>query len=377
MKPRDYQLEAVEWALRKRQSIICMPTGTGKTLIAALWIKHLLKDGKVKKVLVLEPTRFLVEQTSRFLKRLGIPAEPVHGSMSRGARRRGWSSLVVVATPEIVESEGFNVMDEPGAIVVDECHHTTGQDSYVTVARRYRAEWRLGLTAYLPPSRRRMLEDYIGEARCWSWTDPRLAKYIPEWVGEVYEAPLNKAEERLYTRLEELWDKLHGVERVVIGNALRWLVRDGAIALRESYEKGGLLSRLLEPVRELLYSREVRPAHKLPTLVRILRDHEGYEKAIVFVDRVIVAELVSKSLRSLEPALILGRRRINPRISLEKAKRTRLIISTSAGEEGIDLPEADLLIIWSHTASPLRFIQRLGRILRPSRAKQKTAVFIA
>ena len=378
-RPRDYQLEALEWALSRERAIVCMPTGSGKTLVAGLWIERLLSARRARKILVLEPTRFLVEQTAQVLRRLGLPAEPVHGSMSRGLRRRGWSATVVVATPEIVVSEGFYMMEEPDALVVDECHHTTGQDPYTLVARRYRPRWRLGLTAYIPPSRRAELESYLGEARCWSWSDPRLAKYIPEWAGEVYEAPFNEAERRLYEGLERLWDRLHGVERVTLGNALRWMARDGPLALRESYSRGGLLGRLLKVLDDLIRSPKVRPAHKLEALERILRDHEQFRKAIVFVDRVSIARLIADSLASYNPVLLLGRRHIDPGEALERARSpdSRLIVATSAGEEGIDLPEADLLIVWSNTASPLRFIQRLGRLLRPGSGGQKVAVFIA
>ncbi len=376
---RDYQREALEWALSRRKAIVCMPTGSGKTIIAAAWIERLISEGKAKRVLVLEPTRFLVEQTASVFKSIGLKAAPVHGSISRGLRSIGWRAQVVVATPEIVASEGLDRVDDVDAIVVDECHHTTGQDPYVQVVSRIKPPWRLGLTAYLPPSRRREIEAYLGESRCWSWSDPRLARYIPEWAGEVYEAPFNSAEERLYRSLEELWDRLHGVERVVVGNALRWMARDGPQALRETYSRGGLLHRLLKDLEDLIMDSGVRPAHKLEHLLRALRDHEGFEKAIVFVDRVSIARLIAEEALEYNPVLLLGRRHIDPADALAKARRgdSRLIIATSAGEEGIDLPEADLLIVWSHTASPLRFIQRLGRILRPGRKVQKAAVFIA
>lgn len=113
--------------------------------------KTLLSKGRARRVLVLEPTRFLVEQTSRVLRSFGIDAAAVHGSISRGVRRARWRKRVVVATPEIVVSEGFREFGEPDAIVVDECHHTTGQDPYVEVAKRYKPFWRLGLTAFIPP----------------------------------------------------------------------------------------------------------------------------------------------------------------------------------------------------------------------------------
>lgn len=375
LRPRDYQREAAEWAFREEAAVVCMPTGAGKTLVAVLWIEELLRSGRARRVLVLEPTRFLVEQSARFLRGQGLDAAPVHGSLSRGERSRGWRSRIVVATPEIVvaeweefRSQGFD------AVVVDECHHTTGQDAYKKVMAGYQFRWRLGLTAYVPPSRKKEIEELIGKIRCWGWDDPRLARYIPAWEAEVYESPLNDAEMQLYMILEDAWDDASGSNRSLLGNAIRWFVRDGALALRESLERSQRLRSLVpEEARRLLYSGDVRPAHKLDALERVLRDHEGFDKAIIFVDRVVIAEHIAEILSEYNPALILGRHRIDPKKALEIARRpeTRIVVSTSAGEEGIDLPEASLLIVWSHTASPLRFIQRLGRVLRATDAARK------
>ncbi len=384
LKPRPYQLEAAKWALSKGRAVVCMPTGTGKTLVAALWAKELLDKGVARKVLFLEPTRFLVEQAARFLReKAGLDAAPLHGSLPGPAKRAAWRARIVVATPEIIVAEWDDFARQSfDALVVDECHHTTGQDPYRVVVERHYFRYRLGLTALVPRSRRREIEDLIGEIRCWSWDDPALSKYIPEWAAEVYEAPLNSVEEELYQALERLWEEKHGRERVVVGNAIRWYVRDGALALRETLEKktASLLPRLLEPLTSLIYHERVRPAHKLGTLIRALRDHEGFEKAILFIDRVVVAEYVARRLGEYNPVLLLGRRRVDPGKALEEARReeTRLIVSTSAGEEGVDLPEADLLVVWSNTASPLRFVQRLGRVLRAARAekRQKHVVFI-
>jgi hypothetical protein len=385
LKPRDYQSEAVDWALQHGRAIVCMPTGTGKTLIAGLWIKKLLDQGKARKILVLEPTRFMVEQTNKFFReKCGLPSRPVHGSLPRSIIRNGFKAKIVVATPEIVIAEGEDWISEYDAIVVDECHHTTGQDAYMKVMKQTTAKWRLGLTPFVPLKRKKELEKSIGAIRCWSWSDPRVAKYIPSWAGEVYEAEFNPAERRLYEAIESIWMRVEGRYRPIIGNALRWLARDGALSLRETFSKeSGRLREILGEISGLLWDKRVRPLHKLDSFKRVLHDYEGeYSKAIVFVDRVIVAEAIARDpvVAELNPVLLLGRRRVNPRDAVVKARKpsSRLIIATSAGEEGIDLPEADLLILWSNTASPLRFVQRLGRVLRAgSRGRQKNVVFIA
>ncbi len=385
LKPRRYQLEAAEWALSRGRAVVCMPTGTGKTVVAGLWIRRLLESGRAKRVLVLEPTRFMVEQASWFLReRMGIDAWPVHGSLPVSYRRLALQrGRVIVATPEIVVAD-YGEFEEAGfdAVVVDECHHTTGQDAYKKVMTSLDFKYRLGLSAFIPPSRKAEIVSTIGEIRCWGWEHPELAKYIPEWVAEVYEAPFNDAERRAYEYLEDLWARHRGPARSLLSNAMRWMARDGPLALEETLRKpGSRLARIAPLLGALLEHPNVRPLHKLHALVRAVMDHEPVEKAIVFVDRVVVATSIARMLPTLNPVLILGRRRIDPHTALLEARKpeTRLVIATSAGEEGIDLPEADLLVVWSPTASPLRFIQRLGRLLRATHQagkKQKAVVYV-
>lgn len=387
LEPRPYQRAAAEWALRKGRAVVCLPTGTGKTLVAWLWAERLLSEGKARRILFLEPTRFMVEQVAGFLEKLGVEAAVFHGSVPRGLRRlmaRG--ARVVVATPEAVvaDLEFFREL-RFDAVIVDECHHTTGQDAYVTVVKSLDFRYRLGLTPLVPLSRRREIEEYIGEIWCRGWDDPEIARYIPLWAGEVYEAPFNEAESRLYTEIEARWeDARERGSRSLLGNSLRWMARDGPLALRESYARSEKLKRLLHGLEELLRSREVRDLHKLPSLYRALRDHEDFSKAIVFVERVSVARALSSALKlaGYKASLLVGRRWEHPGRALEEARspETRVVVATSAGEEGIDMPEADLVAVWSNVASPLRFVQRLGRMLRASplaRSRQKFAVFLA
>jgi len=369
-KPRDYQIEAARWALEQRRGVVVLPTGTGKTLVAVIWALELLRQGRARRVLFLEPTRFLVEQVARYIERVsGERAEAVHGAVSRDERAARWRGRIVVATPEIALAE-WSRIGEFDAVVVDECHHTTGKDAYKEVMERLRGvTYRLGLSAYIPPSRRREIEETIGPIREWSWRDPRVAPYIPPLIGEVYEATLNSDERRLYEALEELAGRVDGRLRVAVRNAQRWFVRDGALALRDSMTRRTMLAGLLAQIRGLIEAPGVRPSHKAEPFTRILRDHEGFSKAIVFVDRVVVAEYACRVAEEAGYSCVLIRGRMGRaalRDALERARSpgTKVVVSTSAGEEGIDLPEADLLIMWSITASPLRFIQRHGRILR-------------
>ncbi len=63
-------------------------------------------------------------------------------------------------------------------------------------------------------------------------------------------------------------------------------------ALRETS-----LAVLLSHIKPLLYSPGIRDLHKLDALERVLKDHKGFKKAIVFVDRVVVVKALIKLLR--------------------------------------------------------------------------------
>lgn len=382
-KPRPYQEEAVEYALKKRRCICILPTGTGKTLIGALWALRLLESGAATRVLVLEPTRYLVEQVAAYYRKLGIKdVAPVHGGMQPRERSAGWRARIVVATPEVVLADIEEARPESfDAVVVDECHHTTGKDAYARLMELIRAEYRLGLTAYLPPSRISEVKRFLGVLRRWGLDDPSIKKYVPEWIGEVYEAELDDAEKSILAYLEEKARSVDRRYRSIIRLAERFFVRDGALALKETLEKGGRMYKVLDGLLLDLLSR-VRPAHKMPALERVLADHEGFEKAIIFVDRVTLAYYISRRLEELgyRNIVLCGKSRrqakIGEIVSKARSPEVKVIVATSAGEEGVDLPTADLLVIWSNVASPLRFIQRHGRLLRKHGSRVKFVAYI-
>ena len=101
LKPRKYQLDALEKA-KKGNAVICLPTGTGKTLVGLMWACHLLNERKAKRILVLEPSRFLVNQISDYYaKNSNIKVEKLYGTTPKEDRAKLWDKGdVVVTTPQ-------------------------------------------------------------------------------------------------------------------------------------------------------------------------------------------------------------------------------------------------------------------------------------
>ncbi len=365
--PREYQLDALKKALSLKRCVIVLPTGAGKTLIGVLFAEELYKQGL--RILVLEPTKILVEQTfNYYIQYSDIPERDIsmYHSLKRdlGALKR----RVVITTPEAALARELFDFD---ALVVDECHHAVGDDPLGKFLERSTARYRLGLSAHIPLRHRKTISSLIGRILQWDWNDPRLRKYVAEWVAEVYESDFREDEQEVYREIDARMTLEEGRNKALYRLALIFLSRDGPLALKETIGKKTKLSSLLSDLKEKILS--LRDLHKFGELQRILESHD-FEKALIFIDRVIVAKTVAKKIGA---TLLTGRKSVREKKQeLEAARKAKIIVSTSAGEEGVDLPTVDLLIIWSNTASALRFVQRRGRALRKAGRLPKTIVFI-
>lgn len=382
-KLRSYQQRALKIALGNPGASLVLPTGTGKTLVGCGWACELLNLGEARRVLVLEPSRFLVEQVEQYYKsNTNIPVSKVYGVDSQGIRASKWNKEpLVVATPQVTISDMHFLNFD--AVIVDECHHTTGEYAYKKLLSAYPFRKRLGLSATISDKVHLSVEESVGPVHRWTWSDPEIEPYVPEWYGEVYDAELTEEETKLLATLENIRNELRYSPLAGMPSlALRMFARDGAQALLETLAKPTTMSYTLRDTVVPLLSR-CRSLHKLEPLKSALIEHD-FDKAIVFVDRVCIANALAEEFPELNPVCLLGRLHGGSeaqKVALEKAgrKEVKLVISTSVGEEGIDLPVADLIISWSNTASPVRFIQRKGRGMRVSPAgkdKIKVDIFI-
>jgi len=249
---RHYQRKALELALRHSGIVLALPTGTGKTLVACAWACELLNRGEARRILVLEPSRFLVEQTSDYFGSCtNIPTGKVYGITSATERVATWCNQqyqAIVTTAQTALND-YELLDVD-AIIVDECHHTTGEHAYNQLLRYdlFRPRLfprRLGLSATIPEQLRYQVESTIGTIYSWGWTDPDIAPYFPMWSWEVNDAELDDGARWVYDMLVSIQKKSEASERWMISNAIRMLVRDGALALIDSGQKRGRLGRLL------------------------------------------------------------------------------------------------------------------------------------
>jgi superfamily II DNA or RNA helicase len=267
------------------------------------------------------------------------------------------------------------------AVIIDECHHTTGQHAYTQLLNLTELQYKLGLSATIPTAKEREITAAIGPIHRRSWTD-LPDEHVPDWLGDIYDTPYPDAYTAVVDVLEEARKDLAGTRLAGLPTlGIRMLCRDGALALEDTLRRDTVMGDLLGG-ETLPLLAGCLPIHKLDACRDALADHD-FEKAVLFVDRVAIAKQLDDELSEYTTATLLGRVHTSrdaqqAAVETAQADDTDLIIATAAGEEGIDLPAADLLIVWSNVVSSVRFIQRLGRIMRPDGSDApRHAVYLA
>ncbi|MFH1055087.1 MAG: DEAD/DEAH box helicase [Candidatus Altiarchaeota archaeon] len=169
---RRYQESIVARAVEE-STLVVLPTGLGKTVIAAMVAAHRLQKYPGSRVLFLAPTKPLVVQHMRTFRELLNVEEMcvLTGEDAVEKRREMWvGNRVIFATPQTIQNDvirGVSLRDV-SLVVFDEAHRAVGDYSYVAIGAEYvkSAEhpMSLGLTAS-PSSERDKVEEICANLR--------------------------------------------------------------------------------------------------------------------------------------------------------------------------------------------------------------------
>ncbi|KAH6872047.1 P-loop containing nucleoside triphosphate hydrolase protein [Thelonectria olida] len=171
VSPREYQVELFERATRKN-TIVVLPTGSGKTLIAALLLRHYLEReledrarGKTKRVAF-----FVVEKVALCFQQFAVlncnlekyPITKLWGKMTGMLKTKEYwdkqfnDKMVVVCTAQILLdclNNGFINMSQINLLIFDEAHHAKKEHPYARIIRSHNTRHQgdkpriLGMTA--------------------------------------------------------------------------------------------------------------------------------------------------------------------------------------------------------------------------------------
>lgn len=271
LTPRDYQINLFREAI-ERNVLIVLPTGMGKTLVAAMVASNVIHTSG-EKVLMLAPTKPLVKQHYQTMKDLLDLREneiyQLTGELSSEDRAYRWVlGKVLVSTPQVAWNDikkGVLDVSKFGLIIFDEAHRAVGNYAYVGVSTKYR-EFRkhliLGLTAS-PGSNRTKFSDVmeilgIENVIIKNESDPDVKDYVNEVKVKVEKIPLPvevKAVSR-YLRLilDDVTGKLRRGKIIPVKNPSRKMLAERVKALALRAQRGekrlfGLIPYLTAAIR--------------------------------------------------------------------------------------------------------------------------------
>jgi superfamily II DNA or RNA helicase len=120
-------------------------------------------------------------------------------------------------------------------------------------------------------------------------------------------------------------------------------------------------------------------SRRVPVAVSLADSQRGV-RIVIFHEGIAEAEQIASLLRERSHNVTLYHSRIAPAMRRDNLRLFRsgmfqILVSCRALDEGVNLPEAEIGIIASSTASTRQRIQRLGRVLRPAPGKQAASVY--
>lgn len=221
INPRDYQEKILQTCI-KSNTLVVLPTGLGKTLIALMLSVEKLKQHPGYKVLFLAPTRPLVEQHYEYYKKnlpeLFAQLDIFTGSVEAKKRMEIWGrSEIVFSTPQCIANDlakGLYSSREVCLLIIDEAHRCIKNYDYTKAVRFYKdqAEFPhiLGLTAS-PGSDKDIVKQIcnhldIKEIEIRSRDSPDVKDYLQELEFEKVEVPFPKEFEEIRVLLKRIYE---------------------------------------------------------------------------------------------------------------------------------------------------------------------------
>ncbi|TDA29789.1 MAG: Hef nuclease [Archaeoglobi archaeon] len=456
LERRLYQIAIATNALIKN-TLVIIPTGLGKTTIAALVIASRLLNEQGR-ALFLAPTRPLVEQHASFLKRtLKIEEEKIvamSGEDEPEERMRLWESArVIVATPQVVENDviaGRISLEDVVIAVFDEAHRAVGNYSYVFIADEYMKRGKkpliLALTASPGSDPERIMEVirnlHIQSLEFRTEQDEDVYPYVSEkeieWIKVEVPKEILMLKEKIETSLKIRLKRMKELGIEVPEKAtrrelleLQELIQSeiGKTQKTELFEASSILAEILKLSHavELIETQSVESFRSYLAKIlkesssvggskasksiandpsfrdafflamRLKKEHPKIEKLkevikkqleekedsriIVFTNYRDSADFLVSEISKIAPAAkFVGQairendRGMKQREQIEVLQKFRegvykVLVATSVGEEGLDIPATDLVVFYEAIPSEIRAIQRKGRTGRGRKGK--------
>ena len=362
IKPREWQKQAIRKWLETYSGVISVVTGGGKTLFAFYCISEFFLNYPHKGVIIVVPTLTLLDQWSIGLKedfQIMDNEIAVFSSQEKSKNLKKYNIVLLNTArkylPSIIEKENY-------FLIVDECHRAGSTVNSKALVGGYAAK--LGLSA--TPKR-----EY----------DDGFERYIKPNLGDIiYEYDYKSALHDGIIAPFELMNiqtefiKAERDNYLKINKKLKLLLKNDQ-GNEESPSKADSIKTYL--IRRAKISSTA--LMRIPVTVKIVEKYAN-ERLIIFHENIQAANEIAALLKKRDYPVTIYHSGIPPvirRNNLQMYKRGiyNVLVTCKALDEGMNVPETTVAIISSSTTSVRQRVQRLGRVLRPAKGKEKALIY--
>ena len=357
--PRDYQLRALEdWKRSGYRGVVSLPTGSGKSFVGALACARLGRPA-----LVTAPTIDLMYQWAAALGKffsceIGILGGGEHKILP-----------LTVATYDSAALHMEHLGNRFALLICDECHHLPGPRNRVA-AEQSIAPYRLGLSATPDMNGEngvvltRLIGPLCSEMKISQLAGGVLSGYRIQRVR----LELSPAELEEYHAARSIYTGFVRRKRIDFRQEDGW--RKFIMACASGGREGREAFNAFQRQRELSRGGEA----KFTAIWEILSRHAD-ERVIIFTAANRQAYAIGE--RFLLPVLTYRTPGAERREMLDNFRSGvyPVLVASRVLNEGVDVPEANIGIVVSGTATGREYIQRLGRILRAAPGKEGAVLY--
>ncbi len=349
-KLRSWQERALALWLKKMNGTISVVTGGGKTFFAILCLIKFYKKFPDGRAVIVVPTKAL--QTQWYFELINVlQADEKEVSLFPGKQSfANLLNIIVVNTARNISKSMFDNKDL--FLIVDECHRCGSQKNSQALNFNTKAE--LGLSATPERENDSGFEDYI---------KPKLGPIIYRYSYK----------EAFKDNVISDFDVFNIKTRLTFKEKQDYTALSKRIAIelgKKAYSKEKLDMLLIKRAR---ISKD--SVNRIPVAVKIIKN-EKTKKTIVFTESISQADTICMKMNDLGYNASVYHTSVSKNIrSLTLSEfydgTCRILVTCTALDEGLNVPDIEVAVIVSQTMSLRQRIQRVGRALRRGKKRAK------
>ena len=352
LEPRPYQDEALtRWLAAGSAGVVVLPTGAGKTLVAAMAIH----ETRLWTLAVVPTLDLLKQWRDALASALALDTDEI-GVFGGGEKEMKPITIITYDSAALYPRE----LRRFGLLIFDECHHLPAP-TYRFIAESAFTPLRLGLSA--TPERSDMahvdLDMLIGpEVYRRLPAELTEGRYLAQYQEVRSAIALSSEDEARYNEQRRVYRSFLQRRRIVIHSPEEFQQKIIFLSARDPEARKAMLAW-----REARTIAMNAPA-KYAEIERLLHLH-AHDQVILFSEFNLVVDEISR--RFCLPSITYKTPTEERRAILERFRTGQYtkLVTGRVLNEGVDVPDCRVAIIVSGNSTKREYIQRLGRVLRP------------